>query len=147
MTIGGEPGSAPLDAARSIIARRAVLSAALLSGTGLIRIWPAEAAESRTVELFMTEYRFRPDHLRLQSGIPYRLRLENRGKEVHELTAPQFFASIELEKAEVLSPSGDVVVKPGESKELRFVARRPGDYPMRCADHDWAGMTGEIIVT
>jgi len=38
------------------------------------------------------------------------------------------------------------VLQPNEQKDLYFIARRPGQYDMRCADHDWAGMTGDITV-
>jgi uncharacterized cupredoxin-like copper-binding protein len=40
----------------------------------------------------------------------------------------------------------EIVVHPGEAKDLRFVGKKAGRYPLRCADHDWAGMTGDIIV-
>jgi plastocyanin len=119
----------------------------LLGAAALAYLAPADAAELETVELVMTEYRFTPDRLRLEREVPYRLRLENHGKELHELTAPDFFASIALETPEVLTPGRrEVVVQPGERKELRFVPLQPGRYPMLCADHDWAGMIGEIIV-
>jgi uncharacterized cupredoxin-like copper-binding protein len=108
---------------------------------------PLAAAEPARVLLVMVEYRFVPDRLQLPLDRPCRLLLENRGKELHEFTAPQFLASIALETPEVLAPGGkEVVVHPGERKELRFTAHHAGRYPMSCADHDWAGMVGEIIV-
>ncbi|MGO8915675.1 MAG: cupredoxin domain-containing protein, partial [Stellaceae bacterium] len=107
----------------------------------------AGAATAETVELVMTEYRFSPDRLLFQHGLPYRLVLVNRGAELHELTAPEFFASIALDNPDSLAQGGkEVVLRPGERQELRFVALRPGRYPMSCADHDWAGMVGEIVV-
>jgi len=30
--------------------------------------------------------------------------------------------------------------------DIDFIPRRPGRFELRCADHDWAGMMGEIIV-
>ena len=38
------------------------------------------------------------------------------------------------------------VVRPGETKNLYFVSREPGHFPLWCADHDWAGMTGDITI-
>jgi len=40
----------------------------------------------------------------------------------------------------------EVVLQPNEQKDLYFVALRPGHYDMWCADHDWAGMIGDITV-
>jgi uncharacterized cupredoxin-like copper-binding protein len=40
----------------------------------------------------------------------------------------------------------ELVLQPGEQKDLYFVTKRRGRYDMRCADHDWAGMTGDITV-
>jgi uncharacterized cupredoxin-like copper-binding protein len=125
------------------LGRRAVLTGA----AALALTAPLAVAAPARVLLVMTEYRFIPDRLRLPRAVPCRLMLENHGKELHELTAPEFLAAITLATPEVLAPGGkEVVVRPGERKELRFTAARAGRYPMSCADHDWAGMVGEIIV-
>jgi uncharacterized cupredoxin-like copper-binding protein len=147
MTTWGEPVAAPLVPVAPAINRRAavaaVLGAAALAGcTGR-----GEGVATETIELVMTEYRFAPDRLGFEHGRRYRLVLENRGAELHELTAPDFLASIALDNPEILAPGGkEVVVRPGQRAELRFVALRPGHYAMSCADHDWAGMVGEIII-
>jgi len=124
------------------IERRAVLAALLvLACAGRVN------AAAAAVDLTMTEYRFSPDRLLFRRGLPYRLVLENRGAELHEFTAPEFLAAIALDNPEALAPGGkEVVVRPGQRAEPRFVALRPGRYAMSCADHDWAGMVGEIIV-
>lgn len=104
-------------------------------------------AKARRIDVIMTEYRFIPDHLTFQRGVPYRLHLENRGKELHEMTAPGFFKAAHLRDPGVLNPaSGDVVVTPGQQKDVYFVAEQVGRYAFSCADHDWAGMAGEIVV-
>ena len=144
MTARGEPGAAPLASPPFGIERRAAL-AALLGAAALMACGRSAAVE--TVELAMTEYRFSPARLRFRRGVGYRLLLVNRGAELHEFTAPEFLASIALDTPDALKPSGkEVVVRPGGRKELRFVALRPGRYAMSCADHDWAGMAGEIRV-
>jgi uncharacterized cupredoxin-like copper-binding protein len=105
----------------------------------------AQQAELVTVQLI--DDRFVPDKLAFRSGVLYRLRLENHGKEMHEFTAPEFFKTIEVKNPEVLEPGlPEVLLHPSESKDLYFVARQSGRYPLTCADHDWDGMVGEIVV-
>src|SRR5579864_8537950 len=98
------------------------------------------------VTVVLSDYRFSPDRLVFRRGAAYRLRLENRGKELHEFTAPGFFQAISVRTPGMLASGGDIVLQPGERKELQFVASSPGRYPLSCADHDWAGMTGEIVI-
>jgi len=108
---------------------------------------PVAAAEAETVVLVMSEYRFQPARLSFRVGASYRLALRNRGRELHEFTAPAFLKAVVLGNPGVLAAGGsEVSLHPGEHKELLFRAVARGRYPMSCADHDWAGMTGEIIV-
>jgi uncharacterized cupredoxin-like copper-binding protein len=115
-------------------------------------ILPARAAEvdwskARPVNLTTVEYAFEPSHLVFRRDAAYRLHLENHGHELHELTAPDFFKTVELRNPEVLNRDRtEIVLQPNEQKDLYFVALRSGHYDMRCADHDWAGMTGDITV-
>jgi len=52
-----------------------------------------------------------------------------------------------LRNADALNPEHtEIVVQPGEQKELYFIAARAAHFAMWCADHDWAGMTGDITV-
>jgi uncharacterized cupredoxin-like copper-binding protein len=128
----------------------AVLAAGALASSAGAAAPPPTAvdwAKARRVDVVMTEYRFIPDHLTFQRGVPYRLHLENHGKELHEMTAPDFFKAVMLRDPGVRSPaSGDVDVRPSQQKDVYFVAERAGRYELSCADHDWAGMTGEIVV-
>jgi uncharacterized cupredoxin-like copper-binding protein len=104
-------------------------------------------SKAQRVVVTMVEYRFIPDHMTFRRDTPYRLHLENHGKELHEFTAPIFFRAVTLRDRHVLWTDGqEVVVQPGASADVDFIARRPGRFDLRCADHDWAGMTGEIIV-
>ena len=113
---------------------------------------PARATEvdwsaAQPVSLTTVEYAFEPSHLVFRRGVAYRLHVENHGRELHELTAPDFFKSIELRNTAVLNPERtEIVLRPDEQREIYFVALRPGHYDMWCADHDWAGMTGTITV-
>jgi uncharacterized cupredoxin-like copper-binding protein len=103
-------------------------------------------AKAEPVRVVATEYRFEPDHLRFRRGVPYRLHLDNTGAELHEFTAPAFFRTVTLLNPEALADGGDVVLQPKQQKDVFFVPRQPGRYPLACADHDWEGMVGDITV-
>jgi len=63
----------------------------------------AATPEPVRIDVAMVDYRFSPDHLNLEHGVHYRLHLENRGKEIHEFTAPVFFAAARLDNPEALN--------------------------------------------
>ena len=107
----------------------------------------ADWSEAQLLTLTTVEYSFEPNHLTLRRDRAYLLHVENHGRELHELTAPDFFKAVELRNPEALNREHtEIVLQPGEQRDLYFVTRRPGRYDMRCADHDWAGMTGDITV-
>jgi uncharacterized cupredoxin-like copper-binding protein len=104
-------------------------------------------SKAEVVAVKMTEYSFEPDHLSFRRGVPYRLHLQNTGSEIHDFSAPDFFRTISLRDTTALGSYGtSIVLKPGEQTNIDFVAPRPGTYELKCADHDWAGMTGMISV-
>jgi uncharacterized cupredoxin-like copper-binding protein len=106
-----------------------------------------EGPPSTTVSVVLADYSFTPDHLTLQRGMPYRLHLENHGKETHEFTAPVFFASAHIDNPDVLTRERtEIVMQPGDVKDVFLTAPVPGTYDLRCSDHDWAGMVGGITV-
>ena len=111
---------------------------------------PAEAADAAPagpVTVVASEYRFSPARLTFKRGLAYRLHIENRGKETHEFTAPAFFKAVELGDPAVLNDDRtEILIPPGEAKDLSFVATKPGHYRLICSDHDWAGMTGAITI-
>jgi uncharacterized cupredoxin-like copper-binding protein len=132
------------DAARRLAVR--VVLALLASVFFCLRVSFA-GAEPVTVNVVMIDYKFQPDHLILQHGVPYRLHLENRGKETHEFTAPVFFAASKIDNPDVLNRErSEIVMQPGDVKDLLVTPGPPGNYDLRCADHDWDGMTGGITV-
>jgi uncharacterized cupredoxin-like copper-binding protein len=99
------------------------------------------------VDVIMIDYQFQPDHLTFQHNVYYRLHLENRGKETHEFTAPVFFATADIDNPDVLNRDHtEVLMQPGETKDLLLTPHKPGTYDLRCADHDWYGMVGGITV-
>jgi uncharacterized cupredoxin-like copper-binding protein len=126
------------------------LLASIVLGSCLLAL-PAAAAtdwsKAKTVTVVTSEYRFTPNKLVFQQGVVYRLHIENSGKELHEFTAPEFFKAVELRDAAPLNADKvEIEIHPGESKDLFFLAHQAGRYKLRCSDHDWAGMTGQITV-
>jgi uncharacterized cupredoxin-like copper-binding protein len=98
-----------------------------------------------TVEL--VDERFVPNTLRFRRGVPYHLRLENTGTSMHEFTAPGFFKAVIVKNPEALDAQHrEIVLQPRERRDVYFVPQEPGRYELACADHDWAGMTGEITI-
>jgi plastocyanin len=107
----------------------------------------AAAPDPTRLDIVMVDDRFVPDHLTFQHDVHYRLHLENHGKDTHEFTAPTFFATAKIDNPDLLNRErSEVVVQPGEAKDLFLTPGKPGTYDLRCADHDWAGMVGGITV-
>jgi uncharacterized cupredoxin-like copper-binding protein len=105
-------------------------------------------SEAQTVAVVTVEYEFKPSSFSFKKGVAYRLHIDNQGKKVHEFTAPAFFRAIRMRDPKVVNADlTEIVVQPGEQKDLYFVARQPGSYKLICSDHDWAGMVGDITIT
>ena len=104
-------------------------------------------SQAQTVTVVTTDYAFAPSRVAFHVGTVYRLHLENHGKDNHEFTAPAFLQSAEIrDPGSVNTDRTEVLIPTGEQKDVYLVPRRAGRYPLTCADHDWAGMTGEIVV-
>ena len=116
---------------------------ALVLGASMLVDW----SRAELVPIVTADYRFEPSELTFRVGTTYGLHVENRGNNMHELTAPAFFQAVELKNPEVLnSERTEVVLQPGEQKDVYFIAKRAGRYPFDCADHGWMGMTGVMVV-
>ena len=104
-------------------------------------------SHARYLLVTMFDYRFEPSQLTLRRGVAYRLLLVNRGKELHELTAPDFLKTVVLGNPRVLNDTdSELAVPPGQARDLSLIPEKAGRYRFYCADHDWAGMLGEITV-
>ncbi len=126
-----------------------IRSAALLAA--IAASVPARAADmwsrAEALTVVMVDDRFEPNHLVFHSGRPYALRLENRGKDAHEFTAPAFLRAARLRDRKGLTNGGtEVYLSPGKSTVVFLVPGRPGTFKLTCADHDWDGMVGSITV-
>ena len=120
-----------------------LLIAFALSGAARAADW----SKAQPVTVVTTESKFAPHKLALRRGVAYRLHVENRGREMHEFNAAELFKSSEIGNPEALnSDKTEVVVQPGEAKDLLFRPKRAGHFHLVCPDHDWDGMTGKITV-
>jgi uncharacterized cupredoxin-like copper-binding protein len=129
------------------VTRSALIAAALLL-VGTARAQPAgDWSSSDPISVVMVDDRFVPDRLTLRHGTTYALHLENRGTDVHEFTAPEFFAHAVLRDPGLLANGGkEVVVQPGQGVVVYLMPIAAGTFPLTCANHDWDGMVGEIVV-
>jgi uncharacterized cupredoxin-like copper-binding protein len=119
----------------------------MAAGVLLVIVLTRSEPKAATINLIMVDYRFNPDHLTFQHDVRYRLHMENHGKETHEVTAPTFFATATIENPNVLNREHtEVVMQPGDVKDMYLTAHKPGTYDLRCSDHDWNGMVGGITV-
>ena len=124
--------------ARSLLAALAVAHPALAADP-----W----SHPRVVTEVMVDNHFEPDHLTFHSGQPTELRLENRGKDLHEFTAPAFLKAARVRDRRKLANGGtDIVVPSGTSVRILLIPGPKGQYDLTCADHDWDGMVGGITV-
>ena len=136
-----------LSSSRNLIALRLAAAALLAFAFGQAPAADADWSRAVSVTVRLVDERFVPDSLVFKRGVPYRLRLENTGHHMHEFTAPEFLKAVTVRNPEVLvEAKNEVLLQPGEHKELYFVAPAPGQFALTCADHDWDGMTGSITV-
>lgn len=126
----------------------AMLCAVTLLPAAAARAAPAaDWSKPQIMRVQLVDDRFIPDHLTFRHGVSYRLHLVNTGKDLHEFTAPQFFAeAVVRDPAKLANGGQEVVVQPGETADIDLIPQRPGKYDLRCADHDWDGMVGSIDV-
>jgi len=112
-----------------------------------VRAADTDWSKAQTITLVMTEYKFTPDKITFQRGTPYILHMVNKGKQMHELDGPQFFAAISVGNPQILVHSGlEVDVDPGKSQDLQFVPLQTGTYAVDCDDHEEFGMKGVFTV-
>ena len=110
--------------------------------------------KAETINVALSEYEFSPLSLNFQEGHSYKLRLANTGREVHDFASKPFFQAIAAaklvasDKTIPLPHLERIAVRPGEAKELYFVAIRPGSYPFKCTEplHATFGMTGTATI-
>lgn len=134
---------------KRVIFMRATYALGLLSLIGGLNGPTSASADAKLVrfDVVMLDYRFVPDHLTFKNGVHYQLHLENHGKQTHEFTAPTFFTTAKIDNPGVLNrEQSEILMQPGDIKDVFLTPRTPGTYDLRCADHDWDGMVGGMTV-
>ena len=138
------------------VARFQVAAAMLLSAAAAHAQPSINWSKAETFNLLMVEDQFVPDHLSFRHGVPYRLHLENRGKDLHEFTAPEFLADALVRDPGALANAGqEVVVQPGQVVDVYLVPMRAGSVPAdlcrsrlgRDGGRDRRGVTGLFAIT
>jgi plastocyanin len=107
------------------------------------------ANESNTITVRLSNFSFDPDHLRLKTGVPVRLRLVNESGGGHDFSAPTFFAASSFLPGSSAPPNGEVGVGSHQTVEIAVVPRTPGSYRVECTHflHSLFGMHGMVEVT
>ena len=110
--------------------------------------------EAETVNVKLTEWRYEPKTLHFTRGKPYRLHLTNTGIEPHDFSSKSFFQALMVDK--LVGPNGTmnkphlvtIGLDDGQSKDLYFVAVRPGTYGFECEEplHAAFGMRGTVEI-
>ena len=111
---------------------------------------------TRTITLRMTDdMRFSPDRITVRQGETLRLRVENKGKILHEVVLGTPDTLEEHAQLMVKFPTMEHAepymahVAPGKTGDLLWQFNRPGSFDFACliAGHFQAGMRGTITVT
>lgn len=124
----------------------AVLGVAVLLLSGCATGESVNWSQARSVAIHLTDYRFTPARLVLVRDTPYQLVLINDSRSLHEFTAPAFLREATVADPGILAGGREVVLQPGATKKLVLVPLKPGRYPLTCADHEFLGMEGTIVV-
>jgi uncharacterized cupredoxin-like copper-binding protein len=87
----------------------------------LVAAPPLDWLRAQTAAAVATEYGFVPSRLTFQVGVPNRLHLQNRGKELHEFTTPALLQSVEIVNPEAMDMDRrEVVLLPRTQKDLYY---------------------------
>ena len=121
---------------------------------GAAAVAGADWSRVETVAVELSEFEFSPATLNFRRGIPYRLRLVNRGQRTHYFVAAGFFRAIAVQK--LAAPTGEVeaanlksiALAPGTTKELFFIPVETGEFSIKCTApfHGLFGMVGRIWI-
>jgi uncharacterized cupredoxin-like copper-binding protein len=123
---------------------------AAMAALGLLPVDAAAQGDQPTViPVELSEFKFTPSEIVLNKGQHYVLRLTDRGKSDHSLTAKAFFQTVSLDPASAdTAHDGEVDLTPGGAAEVGFTPQTAGTYEMHCSHpfHAKLGMKGHIVV-
>lgn len=114
----------------------------------------ADWSQVKAVTVSMEEFNFTPSLLQFKSGEPYKLTIQNAGREKHYFVSEGFFNAIALRKVEtrdgeIKAPILTAIeVFPGRSIDLYFVPVTKDTYSLTCTikGHAGKGMTGQVVI-
>jgi|WetSurMetagenome_2_1015567.scaffolds.fasta_scaffold236759_1 plastocyanin len=107
------------------------------------------SAGPQTVVVELSSFKFAPTSIVLQTGMAYRLQLENKSSKAHNFTSDAFFASAKVEPEDLSKiKHGGVEIPAGQTVDVQLSPGQPGEYQVKCAHflHASMGMTGTITV-
>jgi uncharacterized cupredoxin-like copper-binding protein len=93
-----------------------------------------------TGEVVLEDFRFSPNRIDAQAGLPLKVRLTNRGTERHDLNFESYHMPGLL--------GIEAILEPGESRTITLTFDQPGSHRFICTlpGHAAAGMTGAAFV-
>jgi uncharacterized cupredoxin-like copper-binding protein len=103
-------------------------------------------AGAQEMSIVLSDFRFTPATIILTQNKPYRLTLRNEGSGKHDLTAPDFFHTVQSSRP--LPADGKIALAKGETLALDIVPTQKGTYAYDCSVflHALFGMEGEFVV-
>jgi plastocyanin len=112
----------------------------------LLMILPA-CDGTQSVSLTAEDFRFTPDLVRVNGGVPLTLSIYNAGREIHEFDSPLLvYAPGGLTpKTDKSAPANGILLLPGQTVSVAL-APPPGTYLYICRRKGHANMTGTLIV-
>jgi uncharacterized cupredoxin-like copper-binding protein len=134
--------------------KRWVLAGVMVASSGLLA---GCSSGPKTVEIEVNEMAFSKKEIALKAGVPVRLVLINKDKEVHDLSVDTIPVDVTAQTAnpdghthaEGKEPDLHVSVKPGEKGWVEFTPTQGGTYTFYCtvAGHRDHGMEGTLVVS
>jgi manganese transport protein len=136
---------------RRLLRTTALAATIIVICLNILLIWQTAAnaatPEPTTTSVVLSDYRFTPSTILLRKGRHYRLHLDNRGSEAHEFTAAEFFKTVTVANPKSLVADGhEAYLPPHTTDDILLTPLRSGEFSLSCADHDWMGMVGKIVV-
>jgi plastocyanin len=133
----------------------ALLTAAAIPAAAAAARADDDGAPTQRLAVEMTEYRFSPDTIELESGVETYLTLSNRGRMMHEFEAPYLAdVQVNVETPELVVAAlglAEVQVAVGQTVTLVFTPERKGEFTFVCdqpkpSPHQMLGMRGRLVI-
>jgi uncharacterized cupredoxin-like copper-binding protein len=134
--------------------KRWVLAGVMVASSGLLA---GCSSGPKTVEIEVNEMAFSKKEIALKAGVPVRLVLINKDKEVHDLSVDTIPVDVTAQTAdpdghthsEEKEPDLHVSVKPGAKGWVEFTPTQGGTYTFYCtvSGHRDHGMEGTLVVS